>query len=157
MERSLAPPLSVPAMTPVRPVIEHMSLGTVDLARAAAFYDAVLAPLGLARVAQEAEPSGASACWGPPGMLPAPEGVPGSAPFWLEERDGPIACPPGFHLCFHAPDRAAVHAFHATGLAHGGTDNGAPGLRPQYGDTYYAAFLKDLDGWRIEAVTYAPE
>ena len=62
--------------------------------------------------------------------------------------------PPGTHVCFCAPDRAAVHAFHAAGLAAGGTDYGAPGLRPHYGPGYYAAFLMDPDGWRIEAVTY---
>lgn len=142
-------------MIPVRPVIEHMSLGTNDLARAITFYDAVLAPLGLVRVADYAEVAGPSACWGPVGSLPAPEGVPGTAPFWVEQRPGPIQCPPGFHLCFAAPDRAAVQAFHATCLAHGGIDNGVPGLRPHYGETYYAAFLIDPDGWRIEAVTYA--
>lgn len=65
-------------------------------------------------------------------------------------------CPPGFHLCFWAADRQAVCAFHATGLAHGGQDNGAPGLRPHYADTYFAAFLLDPDGWRLEAVTFAP-
>lgn len=142
-------------MIPVRPVIEHMSLGTNDLARAIAFYDAVLAPLGLVRVADDAEVAGPSACWGPVGSLPAPEGIPGTAPFWVEQRPGPVHCPPGFHVCFLAPDRAAVHAFHAIGLAHGGTDNGGPGPRPHYGEGYYAAFLIDPDGWRIEAVTYA--
>lgn len=139
----------------VRPVIEHMSIGTNDLSRAIRFYDAVLAPLGLVRVADYEETAGPSACWGPPGTLPAPEGPAGAAPFWLEQRSGPIVCPPGFHVCFHAPDRAAVDAFHAAGLAAGATDNGAPGLRPHYADTYYAAFLLDPDGWRIEAVTYS--
>jgi catechol 2,3-dioxygenase-like lactoylglutathione lyase family enzyme len=144
-------------MTLVRPVIEHMSVGTTDLKRAIAFYNAVLSPLGLVKVADELEAAGASACWGPPGTLPAPEGTPGAAPFWVEARPGPIACPPGFHVCFWAPDHAAVHAFHAAGLANDGTDNGAPGPRPHYGAGYYAAFLKDPDGWRLEAVTYAAE
>ncbi|WP_234054085.1 MULTISPECIES: VOC family protein [unclassified Xanthobacter] len=144
-------------MTPVRPVIEHMSLGTTDLKRAIAFYDAVLAPLGLVKVADYSDDGGTSACWGPAGALPAPDSPPGSAPFWVELRPDPIQCPPGFHLCFCAPDRAAVHAFHAAGLANGGTDNGGPGPRPQYGETYYAAFIKDPDGWRIEAVTYSAQ
>lgn len=144
-------------MTPVRPVIEHMSLGTTDLQRAVRFYDAVLAPLGLVRVANEEEPAGPSACWGPRGTQPAPDGPPGAAPFWVEARTGPIICPPGFHLCFLAPDRAAVRAFHDTGLAMGAGDNGPPGLRPHYAESYYAAFLIDPDGWRIEAVSFAPE
>ncbi|MGE4372281.1 MAG: VOC family protein [Xanthobacter sp.] len=140
----------------IRPVFEHMSLGTSDLERTKRFYDAVLAPLGLVRVAQEMEPAGPSACWGPPGTLPAPDGSPGAAPFWLEERrDTHIICPPGFHLCFWAESRAAVRAFHAAGLQNGGRDNGPPGLRPHYAENYYAAFLLDPDGWRIEAVTFA--
>jgi catechol 2,3-dioxygenase-like lactoylglutathione lyase family enzyme len=63
----------------------------------------------------------------------------------------------GMHLCFRAPDRAAVRAFHATALAAGGQDNGGPGLRPQYHPDYYAAFVLDPDGHRIEAVCHAPE
>ncbi|MFG1333317.1 VOC family protein [Xanthobacter autotrophicus] len=139
---------------PVRPVIEHLSITTVDLPRAVRFYDAVLAPLGLVRVADYDEPEGASACWGPPGTIPAPEGAIGAAPFWVQLRDEPFMPPPGTHIAFCAPDEAAVAAFHAAGLATGGTDYGAPGLRPHYGPGYYAAFLQDPDGWRIEAVTY---
>lgn len=141
-------------MIPVRPVIDHMSLTTTDLARSVRFYDAVLAPLGLVRVADYAEPEGPSYCWGPQGALPAPEGTPGAAPFWIEHRAVHVVPPRGTHVCFLAADRAAVHAFHAAGLAAGGSDNGAPGPRPQYGASYYAAFLIDPDGWRIEAVTY---
>ncbi|MCG5235244.1 VOC family protein [Xanthobacter oligotrophicus] len=138
----------------VRPVIEHLSITTVDLPRAVRFYDAVLAPLGLVRVADYDEPEGASACWGPPGTIPAPEGAMGAAPFWVQLRDGPVSPPPGTHIAFCAADEAAVAAFHAAGLVAGGMDYGAPGLRPQYGPGYYAAFLKDPDGWRIEAVTF---
>lgn len=145
----------MPPVSRVRPVIEHMSIGVSDFVRATAFYDTVLGTLGLVRVLEFDEPGGPSACWGPSGEIPAPEGVPGAAPFWIEERKGSvITCPPGFHICFHAPDRAAVHRFHAAGLELGGTDNGAPGPRPHYGDGYYAAFLIDPDGWRIEAATY---
>lgn len=144
-------------MTLVRPVIEHMSIGTTDLSRAIAFYDAVLAPLGLVKVADYTGTDDPSACWGPPGTEPAPEGVAGAAPFWVELRPGPMVCPPGFHVCFLAPSQAAVQAFHAIGLAHGARDNGAPGPRPRYGDGYYAAFLTDPDGWRIEAVTYGAD
>ena len=62
---------------------------------------------------------------------------------------------PGFHLAFAAPSREAVDAFHACALRAGGTDNGAPGRRPHYGPHYYAAFLVDPDGHRIEAVCKA--
>jgi catechol 2,3-dioxygenase-like lactoylglutathione lyase family enzyme len=65
----------------------------------------------------------------------------------------PIA---GAHICFRAPDRAAVDAFHAAALACGGRDDGAPGLRPNYHADYYGAFVLDPDGHRIEAVCHAP-
>ena len=63
----------------------------------------------------------------------------------------------GTHLAFQAPNRAAVDKFHAAGLAAGGRDHGAPGLREDYGPTYYAAFLLDPDGNNVEAVCFAPE
>ena len=66
----------------------------------------------------------------------------------------PIA---GTHLCFRAPNRAAVDAFHAAALATGGRDDGSPGLRPRYHANYYGAFVLDPDGHRIEAVCHAPE
>ncbi|MCS0496746.1 VOC family protein [Ancylobacter sp. MQZ15Z-1] len=141
-------------MQPIRPVIEHMSIGVSNYERSLAFYDAVLAPLGLVRVMSHPEPEGESACWGPAGELPSPEGTPGAAPFWIQHRSEAIVPVPGFHLCFMAPDRDAVRAFHAAGLLAGGRDEGAPGLRPHYGEGYYAAFLFDPDGWKIEAVTY---
>lgn len=141
-------------MTRVAPMIEHMSLGVSDYARSLAFYDAVLAPLGFVRVSSHAEPEGESACWGPEGELPSPEGTAGAAPFWIQHRADAITPPPGFHLCFMAPTRRAVQAFHAAGLAAGGRDAGPPGLRPHYGEGYFAAFLYDPDGWKIEAVTY---
>lgn len=142
------------SLKPIRPVIEHMSIGVSDFARAVAFYDAVLAPLDLVRVSLFNEAEGASACWGPPGEEPSPEGTPGAAPFWVQHRAATVIPPPGFHLCFMAPGREGVRAFHAAGIAHGGADAGAPGLRPHYGEGYYAAFLFDPDGWKIEAVTY---
>ncbi|CAA0105118.1 Uncharacterised protein [Starkeya nomas] len=140
-------------MTLIRPVIEHMSIGVSDFARSVAFYDAVLAPLGLVRVASFEEPEG-SACWGPAGEKPSPEGTPGAAPFWIQHRADTVVAPAGCHFCFMAPDRRAVQAFHAAGLGTGGRDEGAPGLRPHYGEGYYAAFLSDPDGWKIEALTY---
>ena len=64
---------------------------------------------------------------------------------------------PGVHLCFRAPDRAAVRAFHAAALAAGGRDDGAPGLRPQYHADYFGAFVLDPDRHRIETVCHAPD
>ncbi len=135
-------------------MLDHVSFGVPDLERAAAFYNLVLAPLGMKRVLMFDETSGsASAGYAIPGTWEDTE----NTPFWLEERRGAeILCPPGLHVCFRAPDRAAVHAFYAAGLAAGATDNGAPGPRPVYGPNYYAAFLVDIDGWRIEAVTFSP-
>lgn len=72
---------------------------------------------------------------------------------WLLQTDHPVAADPrsGLHVCLRAGDAAAVDAFHAAALAHGGRDNGAPGLRADYGADYYAAFVSDPDGYRLEA------
>jgi len=138
-------------------MIDHFSLGVRDLDRATAFYDAVLRPLGYVRLADwqpMPQHPHRSAAYGPPGADAF--GTQGEAPLNLEER--PLASPagPGFHLCFQAPSRKAVHEFHEAGLAQGGSDAGLPGPREHYGPGYYAAFLIDPDGWRIEAVTYGP-
>jgi len=71
-------------------------------------------------------------------------------------RETGAAPAPGAHICFRAPDRAAVDAFHAAALATGGRDDGPPGLRPVYHPDYFAAFVLDPDGHRIEAVCLAP-
>jgi catechol 2,3-dioxygenase-like lactoylglutathione lyase family enzyme len=121
-------------------MLGHLSFGVADLDRAAAFYDAILAPLGFGRV--WANPRGVG--FGPAG---------GGDKLALFARPGPVIPPgPGFHLAFDAPSQMAVDAFHAAALAAGGTDRGAPGLRPHYGATYYAAFITDLDGHHLEAV-----
>jgi catechol 2,3-dioxygenase-like lactoylglutathione lyase family enzyme len=80
-------------------------------------------------------------------------GVEGKPSFWIGERErsGPL------HVAFAAPDRATVDAFHEAALAAGGSDNGAPGLRPQYHPSYYGAFVLDPDGINVEAVTHRPE
>lgn len=124
-------------------VIDHLSLGVADLARSGAFYDAVLAPLGYVRVLTHERALG----WGRPGSRDEAFAV-------LAARDR--AKPPGdgCHVAFVAPQRAAVDAFHAIALAHGATDEGAPGLRPAYGAGYYAAFVRDRDGYRLEAVCH---
>ncbi len=121
-------------------MLGHLSFGVNDLDRAAAFYDRILAPIGFVRV--WTNPKGAG--FGPQG---------GGDKLALFSKPGQATAPgPGFHLAFDAPSREAVDAFHAVALAAGGTDCGAPGPRPQYGATYYAAFVTDLDGHKLEAV-----
>lgn len=132
--------------------LSHISLAVRDLARSRAFYDAALAPLGLS--VRLALPF--SLGYGAAELQDGDD--PGGA-FWIAERGDPaedIGRARGFHVAFAAPDRAAVRAFHAAALAAGGRDNGAPGLRP-YHPTYYAAFVVDPDGWRLEAVCHRPE
>lgn len=132
-------------------MIDHLSVGVRDLDRAITFYDAALAPLGLNRLqtldSEGAEHPFRSASYG---RRDDP------LTFWLEERPRAVPAGPGFHIAFVAPDRASVRAFHAAGLALGARDNGAPGLREHYASGYYAAFLIDPEGWRIEAVTFSP-
>lgn len=120
-------------------MLGHLSFGVRDLAAATAFYDAILAPLGVVRV--WSSPKGAG--YGAPG------GQDRLALFPVAE---PAAPGPGFHLAFDAPTQAAVDAFHGAALAAGGQDRGAPGLRPHYSPSYYAAFITDLDGHKLEAV-----
>lgn len=121
-------------------MLGHLSFGVADLARAAEFYDGILAPLGFVRVWANERGGG----FGEPG---------GGDKLALFARPERMASPgDGFHLAFDAPSRAAVDAFHAAALAGGGRDAGAPGPRPHYGATYYAAFVVDLDGHKLEAV-----
>lgn len=122
-------------------MFDHMSIGVKDLHQAGAFYDAVLGPLGFRRLYEGKAGLGYGA---------------DNPRFWIEQVAKPVPPDPqsGLHICFAAPDRTSVHAFHATALELGGRDNGPPGLRPQYTPTYYAAFVFDPDGYRIEAVTY---
>jgi catechol 2,3-dioxygenase-like lactoylglutathione lyase family enzyme len=128
-------------------MLDHVSLGVSDVERSRRFYDAALRPLGLTRIVDFA---GRGSDYGAaPGSL----GVEFTITRETEVRM-PIA---GAHLCFRAPDRAAVNAFHAAALAAGGRDDGGPGLRPHYHADYYGAFVLDPDGHRIEAVCHAPE
>jgi catechol 2,3-dioxygenase-like lactoylglutathione lyase family enzyme len=126
-------------------VLHHLSLAVSDLERAAAFYDAALGALGYVRVWASSTEIG--------------YGVSGTEDqFAIKFRGAAVSVPgAGFHIAFAAPTRAAVAAFHAQALAHGGRDDGAPGLRPAYGPAYYAAFVVDPDGYRVEAVTTAPQ
>jgi len=121
-------------------MLSHASFGVVSIERAIAFYDPVLGALGYARVWKHEAQAG----YGAPG---------GQDQLALFERpDGAAAPGQGFHLALQAKSQAAVDAFHAAALAHGGGDLGKPGLRPHYGASYYAAFVTDPDGYKIEAV-----
>lgn len=120
-------------------MIGHASLGVSDLDASGRFYDAVLRALGYDRVWSHERALG----YGPPG---------GNDKLALFPRDGDLAAGPGFHLAFDAPSQDAVDAFHAAALANGGECQGPPGLRPHYGETYYAAFVLDPDGHKLEAV-----
>lgn len=127
-------------------MLHHISLGVSDIDRAAAFYDAALAPLGYVRVWEDLAPGADDQAVG--------YGVAGGGDKLAIKlrRKGQRPPGPGFHLAFAAPDRQAVAAFHAAALAHGGRDNGGPGLRAHYGPNYFAAFVVDPDGHHIEAV-----
>ena len=127
-------------------LFSYMVLGTNDLDRAIAFYDAALAPLGHRRI-PEYDPDGRSAAWGIDD--PGPH-------LWVTlPFDGrPASVGNGVMVAFLAATDAQVDAFHAAALANGGTDQGAPGLRPQYGPHFYAAYLRDPDGNKINAVCY---
>jgi catechol 2,3-dioxygenase-like lactoylglutathione lyase family enzyme len=125
-------------------MITHVSIGVRDADRSKSFYDAVLEPLGYKclRAAKTLVGYGYGA---------------DSISFWVFSAERPVPADEksGLHFCFTAPDAAAVDAFHAAALGSGGRDNGAPGLRPIYGPDYYAAFIIDPDGYRIEAY-YGP-
>lgn len=119
-------------------MIDHISIGVRNVAASKRFYDAALQPLGYQCLSDS------------PGSL----GYGAKAPaLWITATDRPVPADSrsGLHCCFAAPSRKSVDAFHAAGLASGGSDNGRPGLRTDYGAGYYAAFLVDPDGYRIEA------
>jgi catechol 2,3-dioxygenase-like lactoylglutathione lyase family enzyme len=128
-------------------VIDHIALRVPDVARATEFYLKALAPLGIGIVMQvSAEETGHGAGVG--------FGV-GQKPFlWLGEAESPSG---PLHVAFAADSRAAVDAFYHAALQAGGTDNGPPGLRPEYHANYYGAFVLDRDGNNIEAVRHLPE
>lgn len=120
-------------------MIDHVSVAVRDLAASARFYEAVLATIGISKLEQR----------------PATVGFGKQYPeFWINLRAGPVQTSDGAHVCFRARTTAMVDAFHAAALAAGASSDGAPGLRPQHGEGYYAAFIRDLDGNRIEAVSF---
>ena len=119
-------------------MFDHVSIGVSDIKQAGKFYDAVLKPLDITRLS-DGETS-----------LGYGEKSPG---LWVQTANRPVKADmeSGLHFCFQAKSRAAVDAFHAAAMKTGGKDNGKPGVRADYGPKYYAAFVVDPDGYRIEA------
>jgi catechol 2,3-dioxygenase-like lactoylglutathione lyase family enzyme len=129
-------------------MLDHIGFSVRDLARARAFYERALAPLGVAVIMELT--AGQTGGHGYVGF-----GEAGKPYFWIGDR-ADAALEGQLHVAFAAPDRAAVDAFHAAALAAGGRDNGTPGLRPHYHASYYGAFVIDPDGHNVEAVCHAP-
>jgi catechol 2,3-dioxygenase-like lactoylglutathione lyase family enzyme len=125
-------------------MIDHVSVGVSDLERAARFYEATLTPLGLSRLVTRPTTIGFGKAY--------PE-------FWINLRAGMAQVAPdnGVHVCLRAKSTGEVDAFHAAALKAGGRSDGAPGLRPHDRVRYYAAFIVDPDGNRIEVVTFPAE
>jgi catechol 2,3-dioxygenase-like lactoylglutathione lyase family enzyme len=123
-------------------MIDHISIAVRDLDRAERFYEPLLATLGMVKLREWPE---AAVGYG----KKYPE-------FWINARAGmvPVAADSGVHICLRAASREAVDAFYAAALGGGGTSDGAPGFRAKYHENYYAAFVRDPDGNRIEAVTF---
>ncbi len=122
-------------------MIDHVSVGVADLERATTFYEAAFAPLGLTRLIER----------------PATVGFGKAYPeFWINLRPGMSPMPPesGTHICLRAKTTSEIEAFYAAALKAGGTDEGPPGIRPHDRVTYFAAFVADPDGNRIEVVTF---
>jgi catechol 2,3-dioxygenase-like lactoylglutathione lyase family enzyme len=119
-------------------MFDHISIGVRDVARSKRFYDAVLEPLGYRCLSEDAATLGYGSS---------------RVALWIGKVERPVPPDTGsnLHFCFAAPSRKAVDAFHSAALAAGGRDNGAPGVRKDYGPSYYAAFAIDPDGYRIEA------
>jgi catechol 2,3-dioxygenase-like lactoylglutathione lyase family enzyme len=119
-------------------MFDHVSIGVADIARSKKFYDAALKPLGFMLLSDGESSLG----YGDKAVQ-----------LWLGATKKPVKADmeSGLHFCFAAKDRAAVDAFHAAAVKAGGTDNGKPGVRADYGPKYYAAFAVDPDGYRIEA------
>jgi catechol 2,3-dioxygenase-like lactoylglutathione lyase family enzyme len=122
-------------------MIDHVSIGVRDFDRALRFYETVLATLGMSKLIERADNAGFGKKY--------PD-------FWINRRSD-LATPrpdDGMHVCLRAGSADDVRAFHQAALAAGGASDGAPGLRPDYTPNYYAAFIRDPEGNRLEAVTF---
>lgn len=123
-------------------MLDHISLGVTDLTRSVAFYDAVLAPLGYRRLWSDGDAAG--------------YGISGRGePFAVkQDSSGCVSGSPRAHVAFQAADRYAVAEFYETAVSAGAAPDGEPGLHPMYGEGYYAAFVIEPDGHRLEAVCH---
>ena len=122
-------------------MIHHLSLGVSDIEVSVRFYDSCLGVLGYVRVWEDlgAKKIDQAVGFGRRGQDDV---------FALKPRPGKVCCPkPGFHVAFSAADQVSVQQFHTVAILNGGRDNGRPGLRPEYGSDYYAAFVIDPDGY----------
>lgn len=126
-------------------LLDHISLGVSDLKRSIGFYDAILAPMGVLRVWTSPDAAGYGFAGGEDGLA------------IKAEPAETVKASRRTHLAFTAGSRDAVCAFHAAGIARGACDDGAPALCPEYGGGYFAAFLRDPDGYRLEAVFHMPQ
>jgi len=126
-------------------MIDHVSIAVRDLRKAEPFYAGVLAPLGMRKLRE----------W-PNAAIGFGKTYP---EFWINRREGMdrVGEDSGVHICLRATDIRAVEDFHVAAIRAGGTSDGAPGVRAQYHSGYYAAFIRDPDGNRIEAVTFLRE
>jgi catechol 2,3-dioxygenase-like lactoylglutathione lyase family enzyme len=128
------------------PILDHIGINVTDYARSKAFYEKALAPLGIKAVMEYGTACGF--------------GHAGKPDFWIGQGKTSFQTPEQLeaitpvHVAFVAKSRAEVDAFHVAALAAGGTDFGKPGIRTEYHANYYGAFVKDLDGHNIEAVTH---
>ena len=126
-------------------MINHVGFPVADYARSKAFYTQALAPLGYTLIMEVQQTENDSPAAG--------YGMNGKPDFWIGGEGGLTGV---LHVALAADDRATVDAFYRAALAAGGTDNGAPGLRPHYHPNYYGAFVLDPDGHNVEAVCHAP-
>ncbi len=122
-------------------MIDHVSIEVTDLEKSTLFYERVLEPLRMVKIKETRNTTGFGKKY---------------SEFWINLRTGmPLPTPTsGAHVCLRAPDIQAVDNFYRAALENGAKKDGDPGLRPQYTKNYYAAFIKDPDGNRIEVVTF---
>jgi catechol 2,3-dioxygenase-like lactoylglutathione lyase family enzyme len=134
----------------VSTVLDHVGFRVTDLTASRRMYEPALAELGFTVISEGEFEGDAYVLFGLPGHDDFALHSVGIAP-------GRDRVTTGAHAAFIAPDAAAVQRWHAAAVAHGATDNGAPGVRPEYSGSYYAAFVLDLDGNNVEAVFHSAE